>query len=206
MTSRLRRTRLFLVPVLLLAVFSHHSHVEDSIVDTLLGATGLVLLVGAMAGRIWASAHVSGRKDRVLVTTGPYAFVRHPLYLFSLLGFFGAGLAFESLLLGATFTAVFFVSHWPEMRAEEERLATLFGDSHERYRERVPRLFPRPRMVMFGMAGPGPPASRRHMLVDLTRFGVAVRECAAIPLVFVVADLLEWAKLADLVPVLVHLP
>jgi protein-S-isoprenylcysteine O-methyltransferase Ste14 len=188
------------VPAVLLALFSHHVYPEDSAWDTLLGSTGLLLLVVAMGGRIWASAHLVGRKNQTLVTEGPYAMVRNPLYLFSLVGFIGAGLAFESLFLGGIFAAIFFISHWPEIRAEEKRLKELFGDDYQRYQQRVPCMIP----------ALGFPSGRKResgtLTVDAQRFMGALRDCLAIPLVIVVADLLEWAKIADLIPVLVHLP
>ncbi len=168
--------------------------------DTLLGAVALMLLVGAMGGRIWANVHLAGRKDRTLVTGGPYRFVRNPLYLFSLIGFVGAGLAFGSIVLGAISAAVFFAFHWPEIRAEEERLQVLFGEEYERYRRRVPRMIPVPSKVLT------PPTTSRELVVDQGRFGESLRDCLAIPMVLVIAEVLEWAKLEEIVPVLIHLP
>ncbi len=169
--------------------------------DTVLGASALVLLVAAMGGRVWASVHLAGRKNEVLVTGGPYRYVRNPLYLFSFLGFVGAGLAFESITLGAVFALVFFLSHWPEILAEERRLRALFGAEYERYRRQVPRMVP-------WRATPDPPPSStsEELVVDVRRFRLALRDSLAIPLVVVVAEVLEWAKLAGLMPVLVHLP
>jgi protein-S-isoprenylcysteine O-methyltransferase Ste14 len=77
-----------------------------------------------------------------LKTNGPYALVRHPMYLGILLFHLGASLALESpLLLAATalvvapFTAI-------RISAEERVLRDAFGERYLRYAERVAALIP----------------------------------------------------------------
>jgi hypothetical protein len=53
----------------------------------------------ACLGRIWTSVFIAGHKDVELVTTGPYARCRHPLYACSVLGALGLGLTTRSVLL-----------------------------------------------------------------------------------------------------------
>lgn len=159
-------------------------------------STGLILLVAAMGGRIWASVHLTGRKNRELVTSGPFSLTRNPLYFFSLLGFVGAGLVFESVTLAVLMGLVFFVAHWPTIRTEERQLEALFGDEYRRYRERVPRFLP----VL------GRPHSEEVIPVDARRFRLALRDALAIPLVMVLAEVAEWAQDTGLLPVLVELP
>ena len=65
------------------------------------GVAGFVCVALACLGRIWCSLFIAGHKDEVLVTTGPYAHCRHPLYSFSMVGALGLGLASKSPLLGA---------------------------------------------------------------------------------------------------------
>src|SRR5882672_454668 len=65
----------------------------------LTGFAGFMLVALACLGRIWCSLFIAGHKDEVLVTTGPYALCRHPLYSFSLLGALGLGLTSRSALL-----------------------------------------------------------------------------------------------------------
>jgi protein-S-isoprenylcysteine O-methyltransferase Ste14 len=196
MISRLLLTRLLILGTLPLFLFTHHLHPEGHLVDTLLGGAGLVLLLVAAGGRAWAALYIAGRKDRELVTQGPYSLVRNPLYFFSFLGFVGVGLAFESLLLGVLMGGIFAVGHWPEVRREEERLAGLFGEAYEAYRRRVPAFLPRIRI----------PSTPQSLAVNVRLFSRSLREAALIPLVFVAAELLEWAKLAELVPVMALLP
>ncbi len=76
-----------------------------------------------------------------LVTHGPFAHVRHPMYLGALLAGLGA------LLLHRVWTMVFLVAHFPILvlraRREEEALAAQFGAEWEAYCRRVPGWVPR---------------------------------------------------------------
>lgn len=105
--------------------------------------SGFFLLIAAALGRIWAYAHIGGRKNRELCTTGPYSLTRNPLYLFSFLGVVGAGLALQSPLLALAGTVVFLGYYGFVIRAEEKRLRTLFGPAFESYTRRIPRFWPR---------------------------------------------------------------
>lgn len=62
----------------------------DALAWVIVGA-GLVL-------RLWATTFIGGRKNRQLVTTGPYRIVRHPLYLGSALALVGVLLIAQRLL------------------------------------------------------------------------------------------------------------
>jgi protein-S-isoprenylcysteine O-methyltransferase Ste14 len=196
MPPRILLIRLLLVPVIALAIFSHHLHAEGSGWDRAVSLSGLMLLLVAMGGRLWANVYVLGRKDRVLVTHGPFSVTRNPLYLFSLIGFVGVGLALESLVMAGLLGAVFFATHWPTILAEERRLEALFGAEYGAYRARVPRFLPALRL----------PEAAGELTLDMRRFRCCLRDCLAIPLVFVMAELLEWSKLAGAVPVLISLP
>ncbi|HPH94663.1 MAG TPA: isoprenylcysteine carboxylmethyltransferase family protein [Anaerolineaceae bacterium] len=76
-----------------------------------------------------------------LVTGGPYALVRHPMYS----GLVLAGLG--SLLLYATWTSLFFALFAPVVllraRHEEAALQAEFGAAWQAYCRRVPAFFPR---------------------------------------------------------------
>jgi len=80
-------------------------------------------------------------KDQSLVTSGPYAIVRHPMYVGLALAAWGA------LLIYFTWTMVYFAVIAPMlfMRAkrEEQVLAAEFGEQWIAYQERVPAFFPR---------------------------------------------------------------
>ncbi|MCL5109546.1 MAG: isoprenylcysteine carboxylmethyltransferase family protein [Chloroflexi bacterium] len=81
-----------------------------------------------------------------LVTTGPYALVRHPMYLGLRLATLGG------LLIYRTWTCAFLVlnAFALEVRArrEEEALAAVFGVEWAVYRRRVPAWIPRVRLPL----------------------------------------------------------
>lgn len=109
---------------------------------------GAVLLVASWLLRVWATGyrawvHTSG-VGRYLMSAGPYAHVRHPLYVAN--GVAGAAALvvlgrFELLAVYAVaYLAVTTFIVW----REEEALATRFGDEHAAYRARVPAFCPVP--------------------------------------------------------------
>lgn len=79
--------------------------------------------------------------EPVLVTTGLYSWVRHPVYLFSI-GFvwLEPGMTLHLLTLYSVLTIYVFIATF----FEERRLAQQFGASYLEYQARVPRLLPLP--------------------------------------------------------------
>jgi protein-S-isoprenylcysteine O-methyltransferase Ste14 len=79
--------------------------------------------------------------DHQLVKTGPYAIVRHPMYVGLALAAWGA------LLIYFTWTTVYFACFAPLLafRAyrEEQALAAEFGEQWQEYYRRVPMFMPR---------------------------------------------------------------
>lgn len=80
---------------------------------------------------------------RRLVVTGPYRFLRNPMYLGAALALTGAAVLYRSVALLAY--AVLFVSaaHMFVLGYEEPTLSRLFGSEYHAYRERVRRWLPR---------------------------------------------------------------
>jgi len=80
-------------------------------------------------------------KEHQLITSGPYAIVRHPMYAGLILAALG------SLLLYFTWTTVYFACFAPLMlvRAwrEETALSAEFGEQWKEYCKRVPAFIPR---------------------------------------------------------------
>ena len=79
---------------------------------------------------------------REFVATGPYRFVRNPMYVggLLLLGGFGLALRSRSVLLLTVFGAV--LAHLFVVLVEEPGLERRFGDSYRRYRRSVNRWLP----------------------------------------------------------------
>lgn len=103
---------------------------------------GFGLLILAALGRIWCGIYISGRKDRVLCTDGPYSLCRNPLYFFSFLGVAGFSLALESLFLFAVCSVGYLVLYRFIIASEERRLRSMFGASYAEYLASVPRFVP----------------------------------------------------------------
>ena len=112
-----------------------------------------LLLVGA-ALRSWGAGHLVKNDD--LTTTGPYAHLRHPLYLGTIL--IGTGFAIAlggaiGLVVVAVLWPWFAFSYFPRKeRAESERLEARYGDRFAAYRASVPALRPRLRPWAEGRA------------------------------------------------------
>ena len=113
-----------------------------------------VLAIGVAIGSVWLATTavktlgkewsltarlVEGHK---LATSGPYAYVRHPIYSGMLGMLVATGLAIShwaALLAGLV---VFFVGTIIRVRSEEKLLREAFGDEFENYAQRVPAIVP----------------------------------------------------------------
>jgi protein-S-isoprenylcysteine O-methyltransferase Ste14 len=108
-------------------------------------ASGLLLIVAGEALRLWATGFL--HKTESLTIVGPYAYLRHPLYLGTLLisgGFAVMAHSAFAWALFAIFAAGYFVYYMPyKNRIEGARLESLFGDEYRRYAVAVPPLLPR---------------------------------------------------------------
>ena len=96
----------------------------------------------ATVGRLWCSLYISGYKDAVLITSGPYSVSRNPLYFFSFLGFAGIRLATETLSFAIALVAAFGLIYPYVIRHEEDYLLSKFGEAFADYRARTPCFFP----------------------------------------------------------------
>ncbi|MBM5825197.1 MAG: isoprenylcysteine carboxylmethyltransferase family protein [Cyanobacteria bacterium M_surface_10_m2_119] len=165
------RTRLSkAVGVLLLVVAGmtqSNWELHHEAVATFLFALGLVCVAVASSGRIWCSFYLSGRKDSVLTTEGPYSLCRNPLYFCSALGAIGIGFCTETLVYPLLFALVFALYYPGIIRREEGRLLQLFGEAYAQYQRTTPRFFP----ALKGFSEPAqwsanPVLFRRHIIND----------------------------------------
>ena len=119
----------------LVAAFAWFSQpsVEALIVGLPVSFCGLVL-------RAWSAGHLA--KNARLAQTGPYAWMRNPLYVGTLLVAAGLVAGSRSVGLGVLFAAVFGLIYLPVIQLEEQHLRALFPE-YAGYAERVPALIPR---------------------------------------------------------------
>jgi protein-S-isoprenylcysteine O-methyltransferase Ste14 len=111
-------------------------------IGAIVQALSLLLAVWARRhlGRNWA-AEVRIGVDHELVRTGPYRWVRHPIYTAMLGMFLGTAIASSQYhaLLGV---ALLFVAYIRKTRLEEEILSRVFPTDYEAYRRSTWRLVP----------------------------------------------------------------
>lgn len=121
-------------------------------VQSLMLVFGSLLYFPGMAFAIWARLALGDNyfistgfgaqlfKDHQLVTNGPFAIVRHPMYAGLILASVGA------LLIYFTWTTLYFALFAPltivRARREEQALAEEFGEQWQRYCRQVPMLIP----------------------------------------------------------------
>lgn len=120
---------------------------------------GTVIAIPGIALRALASGHV--KKNEELTTTGPYAYVRNPLYVGSLIMAIGFAVASRSPWVLLVMVVMFFAIYLPVIRAEEAYLRQAFAN-FEDYAQNVPRLFPRLRAFGSGTTAFASQLYRQH--------------------------------------------
>jgi len=110
---------------------------KPSVQSILLGAA---LVIPGLVIRALASGHL--QKNEQLATGGPYAYIRNPLYLGSLILSVGFALAARSWWIVAGIVILFFVIYLPVIRSEETFLRGRFPQ-FDGYAREVPSLLPR---------------------------------------------------------------
>lgn len=111
----------------------------------------LIALVGELI-RFWGVGYAGGETRTTgpvggskLVTNGPYAYVRNPLYLGNMLMYLGFGVMSMALfpyfqIIGLIY---FFVQYYLIVTLEEDYLSRAFPDEYALYIKHVPRFIPR---------------------------------------------------------------
>lgn len=113
---------------------------------------GAVSIAFGLVIRGWAAGHL--RREERLTASGPYAHLRHPLYLgsaFILVGFVVAG---GNVWLGVILASLFVLLYLPTMRREERDRRARAPQLYPVYAARVPAFWPRLRPAP-GDAGAG---------------------------------------------------
>lgn len=108
-----------------------------------LGLAGTMLLVWAslLLGRLMIH-EAAIRADHTLIETGPYRWVRHPVYVGYLALLLGSGIASLNIWLLLLWPVSLLGIHI-QAASEEQLLELKFGRDYERYVRRTGRLVPR---------------------------------------------------------------
>lgn len=116
--------------------------------EPLMGSLGVLITAAGIGFAIWARVYLgrnwgmpmSRKEDPELVTGGPYAYVRHPIYTGILLAMLGSALG-ESVfwVLPLLLFGGYFIH---SARAEERLMLEQFPEQYPGYRERTKMLLP----------------------------------------------------------------
>jgi protein-S-isoprenylcysteine O-methyltransferase Ste14 len=128
-------------------------------------AIGFVLMACGEGIRFWGVS-IAGSETRTtgrvggtfLITTGPFAYVRNPLYLGNMLVYAGVGVMSMALFPWLVLLAMawFYIQYYLIVTQEEEYLTERFGDEYRAYADVVGRFVPRFRQYV---AASPPPKS-----------------------------------------------
>ncbi len=109
---------------------------------------GMVILVAGLGLAVWARIYLgrnwgmpmTQKAEPELVTSGPYRFVRHPIYSGILLGVLGTALATNIYwLIALALGGAYFIY---SATVEERLLTSTFPDAYPAYREHTKMLIP----------------------------------------------------------------
>ncbi len=100
---------------------------------------GLPLALLGLLLRAWATGHLA--KNQNLATSGPYSYIRNPLYVGTLIVAAGIVIACRNWILAAIFALVFLLVYLPVIELEEQHLRKIFPE-YAAYAARVHRLLP----------------------------------------------------------------
>ena len=119
-------------------------------INYLITTIGLVSFTIGVTGRFWAlntlgkyhSPQIEIREDQPLITSGPYRYMRHPIYFFTIFEVLGCALipnAFFAFLIAlCAYTPLLLY----RLLLEEKTLMQTFGSAYLKYKETVPCLIP----------------------------------------------------------------
>jgi protein-S-isoprenylcysteine O-methyltransferase Ste14 len=150
--SRLLRVFLFLIAIVLLSTtriplpWLYLQLWPQGLLPFWLGAAvtlaGLLFAVWARVhlGRNW-SRSVTIKQGHELITTGPYAMARHPIYTGILTGFLGMAIAIAQVR-GFIVLVLIFLAFWIKLRMEEQWMRSQFGEVYAAYARQTAALVP----------------------------------------------------------------
>ena len=110
---------------------------------------GVALTLAGLLFAVWArgylgtnwSRSVTIKQGHELITTGPYAMVRHPIYTGILTGLLGTAIAL-SQVRGFVAAVLFFLTFWIKLRLEEQWMRSQFGEAYATYAHQTAALVP----------------------------------------------------------------
>lgn len=194
----MRRLMLAVLVVLLLAIllFGQSIFAPETALHEAIEMFGVLLIFLGIAGRLWSTLYIGGRKSEEVVDGGPYSITRNPLYLFSSLAAAGVGAQIGSFTAMFGFGLICAAAFHVVILREERFLKKAMGASYADYLKRVPRFFPNLSLYQEGNTGSFKPRLLLNTLLD--------------GLVFLIAmpffEMIDAAQISGWLPVLFRMP
>jgi protein-S-isoprenylcysteine O-methyltransferase Ste14 len=185
-----------LAAVFAVLLFGQSKFPPETPVHEGLEMVGVLLIVIGIAGRLWSTLYIGGRKSKRVVADGPYSITRNPLYVFSSIAAIGVGAQMGSFTAAIGFGVACAVAFHFVILREEKFLAATLGKPYLAYLAKAPRFFPKLSLYNEGEPIGFRPASLLTTLLDGLVFLVAM------PLF----ELIDAAQQSGALPVLFHLP
>ena len=123
------------IGLLLVAVCAHFARPDNGTVSI-----GLALAVLGQVFRIYAAGYIF--KNKQLASTGPYALVRHPLYLGNFIILIGFTIASANLYVAAGVVVFFLVWYPAAIAYEDSKLENIFGDEWRAWSKNIRAIIP----------------------------------------------------------------
>ncbi|WP_255581727.1 isoprenylcysteine carboxylmethyltransferase family protein [Cupriavidus sp. AU9028] len=187
---------LFSVAVLAVLIISRPNLNEESVMDVVLDISGAFLILAGVLGRLWSTLYIGGKKNEQLVTTGPYAMTRNPLYFFSLMAMFGASLMFGSALVAGAVLLGGLVIFSFTARREARYLAYRYGMEYAAYACVTPLFWPR----LSSLCSPA------EITISVKALKRTLREALVFLLLIPLMEVLEYLHFENYLAAFFHIP
>jgi protein-S-isoprenylcysteine O-methyltransferase Ste14 len=146
------KTRGLLMAPLVLCMFVCRLHEAEQ--DWLIFPLGGAIFCAGLLIRLWSQTHLRHRLKvkTELTTTGPYRYMRNPLYVGNTLLLVGLCVMMELLWMVPIVLVYCAIVYTLVVRDEERRLVGEYGVRYDEYRRQVPRWMPRglPKAAVLG--------------------------------------------------------
>jgi protein-S-isoprenylcysteine O-methyltransferase Ste14 len=133
------------IPFVILMLIFENATIASLIVGILIAINGELIRLWGVS---WAGSETrttGGVGGTYLVISGPFAYVRNPLYVGNILMYLGLGIMSMSLFPYLQIVAIIFfiIQYYFIVKEEEGFLITKFGNDYKNYLKNVPRFLPR---------------------------------------------------------------
>jgi protein-S-isoprenylcysteine O-methyltransferase Ste14 len=194
--ARQYHSRIFAVAMIVLLLVSTPKMPMHDGLRMLMLLIGYFLVIAGAMGRGYCSAYIGGRKNDVVVSSGPFSVVRNPLYVFSFLAVVGIGLQSGMLTILVLLVAAFALYYPMVIAKEEQFLHHKFGEAYTVYMAKVPRWIPNLKLWYEPEMVETQPKFLRKTLMDASIFFLALPAFAIINALHIHNVLPVWLTLS----------